>query len=151
MGADDATEPDARRVRGTKVSRQQLEEKFKKTLTGATLVGHFTLTGKKPGDLKEERYTIKALNKINEEKDLWLFTARVKYGTRDVTVPMPLFVKWAGDTPVISLTNVKIPKLGTYTARVVIYGDQYAGTWSGDGYGGHLFGKIEPAQPAKSR
>ena len=37
-----------------------------------------------------------------------------------------------------------IPNLGTYTARVLFYGDQYAGTWSaGADHGGHLWGRIE--------
>ena len=51
-------------------------------------------------------------------------------------------VRWAGDTPVISVTNFGIPLIGTYSARVVIYQGQYAGTWSGKTHGGHLFGKI---------
>ena len=38
--------------------------------------------------------------------------------------------------------RVYIPGVGTYTARVVLYRDQYAGTWSGKNYGGQLFGKI---------
>jgi len=53
-----------------------------------------------------------------------------------------LQVKWAGDTPVITLTNLTIPGLGTFTSRVMIYGDRYAGTWQHDKTGGHLWGKI---------
>ena len=34
----------------------------------------------------------------------------------------------------------------SYTARVLIYGKQYAGTWSGKDHGGHLFGRIERAK-----
>jgi hypothetical protein len=55
---------------------------------------------------------------------------------------MPLKVFWAGDTPVISLTDLSIPGLGTYTARVMVYRDQYAGTWKAKDHGGHLFGRI---------
>lgn len=32
--------------------------------------------------------------------------------------------------------------MGTYTARVVVYCGQYAGTWSGRNGGGKLFGRI---------
>jgi len=32
--------------------------------------------------------------------------------------------------------------MGTFTARVVLYRDQYAGTWSGEKSGGQMFGKI---------
>ena len=121
--------------------RAGLEKQFQETLTGATLVGHFTMTGQDAGKgLKEERYTINSVKKTQGDK--WVFSARVKYGDHDVSVPIPLEVKWAGDTPIITLTDLKIPLLGTYTARVIIYGGQYAGTWSGGDHGGHLFGKI---------
>ena len=118
--------------------RAALERQFEESLTGATLVGQFT-HGDRPG-LSEERYTIQKVSKL--QGDLWLFTARVQYGSRDVTVPMPLTVQWAGDTPVITLTDLSIPGLGAYTARVLFYRGQYAGTWSGKTAGGHLFGRI---------
>ena len=55
-------------------------------------------------------------------------------------------VKFAGDTPVISLTNYTVPGFGAFTARVVIYDDVYAGTWAsakpGSKHGGTMFGKI---------
>jgi len=73
---------------------------------------------------------------------LFLFRARVKYGKTDITLPMPLPIKWAGDTPVISMDKLSIPGLGTFSAHVVIDGDKYAGTWKHGKVGGHLFGKI---------
>ncbi len=115
-----------------------IEQDFQKSLSGATLVGHFTVGEQK--DLREEKYTIKKVSKISG--GLWLFQVRIQYGSRDVTVPLPLNVKWAGDTPVITLTDLSIPGLGTYTARVLIYRDQYAGTWSATDVGGQLFGRV---------
>jgi hypothetical protein len=41
--------------------------------------------------------------------------------------------------------------VGTWTARVFFYGDQYAGTWAGKSVGGHMFGRIEPMASASSR
>jgi hypothetical protein len=35
--------------------------------------------------------------------------------------------------------------MGTYTARVMIYRDRYAGTWSGGNHEGQLWGRIERA------
>ena len=75
-----------------------------------------------------------------------MFEARITYGEHDVTVPLTLPVKWAGDTPVITVDNMGIPGLGLYTARVMIYADHYAGFWSGGDHGGHLFGVIERAE-----
>ena len=136
---DDAKKTDAK--------REALEKKFTEQMTGATFTGHFTIIGDDKKPLKKESYVIRSVKKIRG--DLWLFNARVTYGTKDVTVPMPLFVRWAGDTPVITLTDVRLPSLGTYTARVVIYRNKYAGTWSGSDHGGHLFGTIKPAKKDK--
>ena len=55
---------------------------------------------------------------------------------------MPLPIKWAGDTPVISMDKLSIPGLGTFSAHVVIDDDKYAGTWKHGKAGGHLFGNI---------
>jgi len=114
-----------------------LEKQFQDSLSGVTLVGNFTTGGT---ELREEKYTIEKVSKLGGE--VWLFHARIQYGSHDVTLPLPLTVKWAGDTPIITLTDLSIPKLGTYTARVMIYRGQYSGYWSGKDHGGHLFGKI---------
>ena len=123
-------------------AQQELYTKFEKSLSGASLVGQFTMTGTEPGKLHEERYTITKVSKL-PDGDYFMFTARIKYGEKDITVPMPLEVKWAGTTPVITLDKVAIPGLGTFNARVVIDGERYAGTWAHDTVGGHLFGRIE--------
>jgi len=47
---------------------------------------------------------------------------------------------------VITLTDLTRPGMGTYTARVLLYRDQYAGTWSGNNAGGQMFGKIVHGQ-----
>ena len=125
-----------------------LEKNFQESLTGATLEGSFTRGA--DGRLREEKYAIEKISKIGGET--WLFTARVRYGSRDVTVPMPLTVKWAGDTPMVALTDLSIPGLGgPYTARVMFYRGQYAGTWSAKETGGHLFGRIVKQGPSEGR
>jgi len=123
----------------------RLFKEFESTLTRVTLTGKFTITGKAIPP-REESYTIHSVRKM-EQGDYWLFTARIKYGKRDVTLPMPIPVKWAGDTPVISLDNLTLPGLGTFSAHVVIDGDKYAGTWAHGKVGGHMFGSIAPAKP----
>ena len=126
-------------------ARAKLEAQFEQTMSGATLVGFFTMEGSDEPP-RDEKYTI---NKVTKMKgDLWLFAARIQFGGKDVTVPLPLPVKWAGDTAVITVNKVGIPGLGTYSARVLIDGDRYAGTWDGGNHGGHLWGKIEKGKPA---
>lgn len=118
-------------------------EKFEKTLGGAKLIGQFTILGKEADELPKEEYVIRSVRKM-PKGDYWLFQARIKYGDKDVTLPLPLEVKWAGDTPVITLSDLSIPGLGTFSSRVVIYNDKYAGTWTHGKVGGHLFGVVEP-------
>jgi hypothetical protein len=116
-------------------------DKFEKLLTGAKFKGSFTLDDKPLNDLHEEEYDIEKVEKL-PEPDLWSIKARIKYGNKDFAVPVPLYVKWAGETPVMTLDNITLPGYGTFSARVVLHVDKYAGTWQHDDKGGHLFGRI---------
>lgn len=123
----------------------ELHRKFAETLNQVKLVGQFTIVGQ-PGEPRKEEYEIQSVSKLPEGDD-WQFRARIKYGEFDLTLPLRLEVKWAGDTPVITLTNFTIPALGTFGARVVIHDGKYAGTWSHGEVGGHMFGTIEKLPP----
>lgn len=120
-------------------AQAQYEQKFQESMKNVTLVGHSTRWNKE-GIFGPEKYRIDSISKV--AGDNWLFQTRLQYDGREIPVPIPLNVKWAGDTPVITLTNLTIPGVGTWTARVLIYGDQYAGTWSGENHGGQMFGKV---------
>jgi hypothetical protein len=119
-------------------AQQELENQFQESMTGVVLQGHFTLNGRE--GLREETYTVEKITKM--AGDIWLFHARIQYGGKDVTVPVPVKLLWAGDTPVVSLTDATIPGLGTFTARVLFYRDEYIGTWSSGTHGGQQFGHI---------
>ncbi len=120
----------------------KLFQRFEETLSDVKFVGRFTILGQDDGPLRKEEYTIRSVKKLPKE-DYWLFITRIKYGQNDIQVPLPLEVKWAGTTPVITLTDFTVPGLGTFSARVVIHRNKYAGTWSHGDVGGHLFGTIE--------
>jgi hypothetical protein len=118
-----------------------LEEQFKQTLQNVQFVGRWCLIEDgQLGEAQEEKYTISSATKV--QGDNWLISARIQFGDRDVTLPVPVKVKWAGDTPVISVTKLGFPGIGTYSARVLVYEDTYAGTWSGSNYQGLLNGII---------
>lgn len=119
----------------------ELEQQFAEKLTGATLLGSFTVLGEEDGTLRQDRYQLETVKKLRG--DLWLFEARIQYEDRDVKIPLSLRVLWAGETPVITLDKIFVPGLGTYSARVLFHEDQYAGTWSGGTHGGQMFGTIE--------
>jgi hypothetical protein len=133
----------------TPPSREELIKKLENDLTNVKLSGQFTVTGRENREPKPEEYTITSAMKL-PDGDLWLLKARIKYGDKDMTVPIPLEIKWAGDTPVITLTSLGIPGLGTFTSRVVIYDNRYAGTWQHGNVGGNLFGRIEKVKDEKA-
>jgi hypothetical protein len=124
-----------------KLTPEELEAKFKATLTKATLSGRWcSLKEGQLGPEKEDKYTIIGVNKVGG--DVWMINARIQYAKKDITAPIPVQVKWAGDTPVIIVDDVGVPGSGTYSARVMIYENTYAGTWSGGDHGGLMNGVI---------
>lgn len=125
---------------GGSPDQARLEKEFQDMLTGATLVGKFTSSSN--DRIHEDRYTVNSATKL--AGGVWTINARIQYGQNDYTVPVPVRVVWAGDTPVITMTDVGLPGKGSFTARVLFYRGQYAGTWSSSkGSGGQMFGKIE--------
>lgn len=126
------------------VSLNALEQEFAERMANSVLVGRFVIAGSEDSVPRPERYEIEGVTKVGE--DQWRFTARIQYGNTNITLPIVVTMLWAGDTPMVSLTDLTIPLLGTFTARVIFYRDRYAGTWQHDEVGGHLFGVIEKAQ-----
>jgi hypothetical protein len=57
---------------------------------------------------------------------------------------------WAGDTPVVTLTDAEIPGVGTFTARVVFFRDHYSGMWWHGETGGNQFGRILRGEEAQA-
>lgn len=131
-----------------KPDQSELEAAFGKMLSGATLEGSFTSTGEHfdPAKLAREKYTLGNVKKL--EGDYWLIPARIQYGDHDITIPLMLPVRWAGDTPMIVVDEVSLPGFGTVSARVMFFADHYAGYWKHGKNGGHLFGII--SRDAKS-
>lgn len=115
------------------------ERAFEEMMTNVSLVGQSTSFDRE-GIAGREEYVIEKVSRI--AGDRWLFQTTMKLGSGDVTVPIPITILWAGDTPVITLTDLSIPGMGSYSARVLLFRDHYAGTWMGGEGGGHVFGDI---------
>ena len=137
-------------AQGEGADRATLEKQLAERLNNARMTGFYSIEGQE-GPPQPDQYTLGKVQK--SEGDKWLFTADLQYGKKSMKVPLEIPVLWAGDTPVISVTNLAIPGMGTYTARVMIYGDAYAGTWSSPRHGGYLWGRIHPisAEATKSK
>lgn len=124
------------------------EEAFAKRFSGSTLSGQFTVDGR-DGLPRKELYEIESVRKL--KGDIWVFTARIKYGKHDIKVPMQLRVLWSDDTPVINMDDFTIPLMGTFDFRVMFHGDRYVGSWQHGNVGGHMFGKIEATKAEKDK
>jgi hypothetical protein len=149
LSGADSEKPEASPKSKPKLTQEQLEAKFKATLTKAVFSGRWCsilpdgqASDKrwKLGPNKEDKYTIVGVSRI--EGDSWVIRSRIQYGKVDVVAPIPIQVKWAGDTPVIIVDNISIPGGGTYSARVMVYDNTYAGSWSGGDHAGLLNGVI---------
>jgi hypothetical protein len=140
------TDPDSHRAKNAEARQAELEAAFSKKLSGATLEGSFTSTGagSDPARLSQEKYTLGDVKKL--QGNVWLIPARIEYGEHDVTLPLTLPIRWAGDTPVIVVDNVGLPGFGTVSARVMFFDGHYAGYWKHGQRGGHLFGLIRPGE-----
>jgi hypothetical protein len=128
-------------------SLTDLERGFAERMQQVTLVGNFTIDGSETGGGRPERYEIAGVAKVDD--DQWRFDVRMVYGSVDVTLPVVVPLVWAGDTPMVSITDFGIPGLdGTFTARVFFYEDRYGGSWEHNMergvFGGLMYGHIEP-------
>ncbi len=124
-------------------SLTDLERDFTERMRNVVLVGHFTIEGQERRDGLPERYEISEVTKL--EGDRWRFDVHLTYGSVDATLPVVVPLVWAGDTPMVSITDFAIPGLGEeFGARVVFYDNRYAGTWDHGRYGGLMYGTIQP-------
>jgi len=138
--------------------RAALEKEFTESLTDATLSGTWQMTG--PGGLnakeplteaKPDEYAISKVTKLND--DNWVIYAKIGFAKNDLVVPVPVRVVWAEDTAIITLNDLAVPMIGTYSARVMIHHGFYSGVWysNGKSYGGVMQGRIikKPAATEK--
>jgi len=118
------------------------EERFKALFTNATLSGRWARL--KDGVLSDERtgdkYTI--LSVAKRDGDNWTVNAKMKYGEKELILPVPVRMKFTGDTAVLIVEDLGIPGGGTYSARLLIFERTYSGTWKDQRGGGMLYGTI---------
>jgi len=125
-------------------SLNDLERQFTERMRGVTLVGSYNAAG---GDRpsRPDRYDIASVEKVGD--DLWRFNANMQCCGVNGDIPVVVPMRWVGDTPVIMMTDTSLPGLGTFTVRLLFYGDRYAGTWQHGKSGGLMSGRIEKQAP----
>ncbi len=124
-------------------SLSELERVFAERMQNVVLTGHYTIEGRERRDDNSERYEITSVAKVGDHR--WRFDVHMTYGSVDVTLPVVVPIQWAGDTPMVTMTDVAIPGLdGTFTARVMFHAERYAGSWQHGESGGFMYGTIAP-------
>ena len=123
-------------------SEEERFQAFATMMANVKMIGSFTIVGQAAPPKQDGAYVIKSVRKI-PEGDYWVFDALVEHDGKEMPLQIPIEVKWSGDTPVITLENLTIPGLGTFSARIVLYRDAYAGMWVHGPVKGHMYGVIE--------
>ncbi len=119
------------------------EEVFSAMLTNATLNGTWAPIDKRLlGDDQDDRYHIVRATKA--AGDQWVIVSRMKIQGQEIDLPIPVTIKFAGDTAVMILDNVPVGPGQTWSARILFHDDVYAGSWWGAGKkkGGIVSGTI---------
>jgi hypothetical protein len=122
-------------------SLSEAERQFTDRMRDAALVGSFTVTGPDGGPPREDRYDISSVEKVGT--DQWRFNASMRCCGINGAVPVVVPMRWVGDTPMIMMTDMSLPGIGTFTVRLFFYGDRYVGIWQHGEVGGHMSGRIE--------
>ena len=130
-----------------------VEAKFTAMLKHATLKGTWApVAGGKLGAEKgNDTYQIARAEKSADGK--WSVVSVFKLGDRTVEFPIPCTVKFAGDTAILILDNVKTGQgSAQWSARVMFHDDVYAGRWwetANKEHGGTINGTITRAEAKK--
>lgn len=129
-----------------------VESKFIAMLNNATLKGTWAPVqqGKLGGERGNDSYRIARATKSDDGK--WTIFTVISAGDRQIEFPIAASVKFAGDSAVLILDNVRAsPGKANWSARVIFHDDVYAGRWwetSNKEHGGTIAGTIT-REPAK--
>jgi hypothetical protein len=123
-----------------------MESKFVAMLKNSTLKGTWApiTQGQLGSEKKDEVYRIVRAEK--KEGDNWAIVSLFEFNGQTVEYPIPATVKFAGDTAVLILDNVRAgPGKANWSARVMFHDDVYVGRWwetANREHGGTISGTI---------
>src|SRR5262245_11890385 len=129
-----------------------VEAKFIAMLKNATLKGTWAPVaggqlGKEKGD---DSYKIARVEKGDGDK--WKVVSIFNVQGQEMQFPIPCQVKFAGDTAVLILDNVRAgPGKANWSARIMFFDDVYAGRWwetANREHGGTIAGTITRTEKA---
>lgn len=127
------------------------EAKFVAMLKNATLKGTWAPVqgGKLGGDKGNDSYRIARAEKL--EGGRWSIVSVFNVQGREVEFPIAASVKFAGDSAVLILDNVRAgPGAANWSARILFHDDVYTGRWwetANREHGGTIAGTITRTAP----
>jgi hypothetical protein len=128
-----------------------VEKRFIAMLKNATLKGTWApvAQGRLGTEKGDDSYRIARVEK--GEGDKWKVISIFRFQNQDMEFPISCSVKFAGDTAVLILDDVRAgPGRANWSARVMFFDDVYAGRWwetSNKEHGGTIAGTITRAEP----
>jgi hypothetical protein len=140
----------AYQVPGRAQGNSDVEANFIAMLKNATLKGTWAPVQQAQlgASRKDDGYRIARVEK--KDGDKWMLVYRVTYQGREIEYPMPVTVKFAGDTAVLILDNVRAGlNKANWSARVLFHENVYTGRWWETGnkeHGGTIEGVITHAK-----
>jgi len=129
----------------------EVETNFVAMLKNATLKGTWAPVQQAQlgTSRKDDGYRIARVEK--KDGDKWMLIYLVTYQGKEIEYPMPVTVKFAGDTAVLILDNVRAGRdKANWSARVMFQENVYTGRWWETGnkeHGGTIEGVVTHAKP----
>ena len=115
-------------------------------MQGARMKGQFNVVGpqgQSPAQI--DLYMVSELSRGEENQ--WIFNYSMSFNQDQKMSPIPVEVLWAGETPVLTMTDQEIPGLqGKFSARLLIHDGKYGGTWQHGAIGGLMWGVLEKVE-----
>lgn len=123
-------------------AQDDIEADFIAMLKDATLKGTWApVADGQQGDDRDDGYHIVRAEKVDGDK--WHIVTKVSRQGQTFEYPIPVAVKFAGDTAVMILDDSRTGDGGTWSARVLFHNDVYAGSWwNSEGKAGTISGTI---------
>lgn len=127
-----------------------MESKFVAMVKNSTLNGTWApiMGGQLGSEKKDEAYRIVRAEK--KEGDKWAIVSLFEVNGQQVEYPIQAVVKFAGDTAVLILDNVRAgPGKANWSARVMFHDDVYTGRWwesANREHGGTISGTVSGQQ-----
>ena len=119
-------------------------DSFADDLAGKTLTGSYAVDAAAAGaTLKTDSYRIAAVRRTGDET--FVVEAVIGYGQTDLTIPVTVNVRAAGDVPVLVIDDLAIPMMGEGFGSKIVFDferGRYAGTWRHGDVGGAMWGRI---------